>query len=117
MFRAPRTANLPHLQSLMNNIGHAPDAVARFLELSPSTICRYIKDGQAPKPVMLALYWESSWGLGHVNADAVNNARRYYSEATILRRKICLLEQQIQALEAERDGRHIAANSPVFLKR
>ena len=105
---------MPHLHSRIDNIGYAPDAVGRFLDLSPSTMRRYIKDGQAPKPVMLALYWESSWGLGHANADAVNDARRYFNEDLLLRRQVEQLKSAVSLLEHELDRRTGSANSPIF---
>ena len=50
-FRAPRFAHLPHLETILDSIGN-DRAVARKLGLSESTIRKYRKAGQAPRPVM-----------------------------------------------------------------
>lgn len=114
MFRAPRYASMPHLLSMVDNIGYSHEQLARHLGLSLRTVQAYIKAGQAPRPVMYALFWETSWGQGHVNADAANDARSYYSEALILRRKVQQLEHMLHLLETEREDHIHAANSPVF---
>jgi len=89
MFRAPRPASLPHLYSLIDNIGYGHDTIGRYLDLAPSTVRRYIiTEGQAPRPVMLGLFWESTWGTVTADAAVINQSRQLYSENLILKRRI-----------------------------
>lgn len=53
--KAPVPAKLPHLQTIIQNLGQPVDALAKFLDISPQTMRRYIREGQAPRPVMLAM--------------------------------------------------------------
>jgi len=66
---------------------------------------------------MLALFWETAWGVGASDCVAVNRIRMLYSENMILKRKVSALQNQIAILEAERESNAIAANSPMFLIR
>ena len=52
-FRAPRWAHLPHFHTILDSIGN-DRAVAKKLGLAESTIRKYRKEGQAPRPVMYA---------------------------------------------------------------
>lgn len=115
MFRAPRPAGLPHFQSIVDNIGATDEQLAKLLGMKPATIRKYRQDGQAPRTVMLALFWETTWGISAVDAEATNWARRYYTENQILKRKNDRLVKQLLTLESalsnEKTG---AANTPVF---
>ena len=73
--KAPVPAKLPHLHTILDNLGLPDKQVARFLDVSPSTVKRWRIAGQAPRPVMLALFWETDWGRSAVACDAVNWGR------------------------------------------
>jgi len=112
-FRAPRYAHMPHLLTILDSIG-SDKAVAKFLGLSPRTIAKYRREGQAPKPVMYALFWETPWGASAADCIAVNDARRAYSEARSFERQNTELRRQITLLERELAGYQRAANSSFF---
>ena len=113
-FRAPRYSGLPHLCTMLDSIGN-DRAVANKLGLTYETVRRYRKAGQAPKPVMYALFWETPWGTDLADSIAVNDARRAYSEARSLERQNIELRRRISILERELSTASRAANSSFFL--
>lgn len=113
-FRAPRWAHLPHIHTILDSIGNDL-AVARKLDLSESTIKRYRKDGQAPRSVMYALFWETPWGRATADANAINDARYAHMRAMTLDRENRLLKRQIAVLELRlSQGLQEAANREFF---
>lgn len=116
MFRAPSHAGLPGLPTILADLSHAkPAQVARHLGISPITLARYTAAGQAPRAVMLALFWETRWGRSAADAEAVNWAAMHHRESTMLRRENAALRRHIEALEALlSQGTGHAANAPFF---
>ena len=114
MFRAPSSAQLPHLLTLLDNIGRSDADLAKLLDISPSTIQKYRRKGQAPRVVMLALFWESAWGRSAANCDAVNWGRLQFQENVMLKRKLASLQRKIERLEKALAESDQAANSPFF---
>ena len=114
MFKAPAPAKLPHLHTILNDIGLPDKQVAHFLDVTPKTVDRWRKAGQAPRPVMLALFWESTWGQSAANCDAVNWGRLQFQENAMLKRQNAKLKQQMLELEKALASVDQAANSPVF---
>lgn len=115
MFRAPSHANLPHLHTLLNDIHGDIDQIARHLGISASTLRKYRAQGQAPRSVMLALFWESTWGRRTADAVAFNHATAHAALAESLKRQNKRLMEQIEKLESElaqTEGH--AANAPIF---
>jgi len=115
-FRAPRYSGLPHLCTMLDSIGN-DRAVAKKLGLTYETVRRYRKAGQAPKPVMYALFWETPWGTDLADSIAVNDARRAYSEARSLERQNAELRRQVEVLERELSSAPGAANASFFQVR
>lgn len=114
-FRAPRYNGLPHVCTMLDSIG-SDQAVADFLGLSRRSIQKYRSSGQAPKPVMYALFWETPWGASCADVGASNDAARAWSKANSLDRQNAELKRKIELLEAELSGYQTAANSAFFLK-
>ena len=112
-FRAPRWAHLPHIHTILDSIGN-DRAVAKKMGLSESTIRRYRRTGQAPKPVMYALFWETQWGRETADINVINEARQYYSRASVLEGQLKRIKGQMAALEAELQGYQVAANTSFF---
>ncbi len=116
MFRAPRPAGLPHLHHMLDDLPGTPQDAARLLDVSTSTMNRYIRSGGAPRAVMLALFWETRWGRSRADCEAANAATTNAQHASMLRDQNARLHRIITRLELEREhGRHLAANGPVFL--
>lgn len=89
--------------------------LARHLNLAPSTIERYRLAGQAPRPVMLAMFWETRWGRSAADCEAANWGAVYYQKAASLERENAALRRKIGYLEKLLlDGSPQAANVPFF---
>jgi len=120
--RLPSPTQMPSLSWLLDDIGGASaKQIARALHVSERSLYRWIKADQAPRPVMLALYWLTRWGMNAVHCEAHNAAVLHAGMATSLRRQIDRLEQdycmQIERLQAQlehlaRIGDFGAANDP-----
>lgn len=117
MFQAPSQANLPHLHTLLADIPGDVDQVARHLGLSAATLRKYRAQGQAPRAVMLALFWESSWGRRTADAVAFNHAAAHAAQAAGLKRQVKQLRRQVTRLEQELElahSGHTSANLPIY---
>ncbi len=99
---------------MLDNIGRNDADLAKFLDISPRTLGNYRSKGQAPRVVMLALFWESAWGQSAANCDAVNWGRLQFQENAMLKRQIAKLQRQILELEKAVAEVDKAANSPIF---
>lgn len=114
MFRAPQKAQFPHLLTMLDNIASTDAEIAKFLEITPQTLRKYRRKGQAPRMVMLALFWETVWGQSAANCDAVNWGRLQFQENAMLKRQNAKLKKQMLELEKTLASVDQAANSPVF---
>lgn len=114
LFKAPRSAQLPHLETMLNALGN-DELVAKFLGVTVRTIQKYRKEGQAPRPVMLALFWETPWGVSQLECEATNQARMAYTKARILERENEVLRGQLLQMEKElQSSSYGAANGPIY---
>ncbi|MEX8192309.1 hypothetical protein AB6724_05585 [Comamonas guangdongensis] len=115
MFRAPYPAHLPSLCYILDVLRYDDNQLARLLDLKPSTIKKYRREGQAPRAVHLALFWESRWGIATIDTVAHNHAAGNYARAESLRRKNDRLVKQILSMEKELAAHKTApANAPIF---
>lgn len=90
--------------------------IALFLGISAATFTRYLTSNSAPRPVLLALFWETKWGRSTADSEAHNFGVVHYNHAKTLERANTQLLRHIATLEdelARADGSG-AANSPVF---
>lgn len=115
MFRAPSHAGLPQFSTMLADLPATVPQLARHLNLAPSTIERYRLAGQAPRPVMLAMFWETRWGRSAADCEAANWGAVYYQKAASLERENAALKRQIAKLEAMlHPAWGHAANVPFF---
>lgn len=115
MFRAPRYAHLPHIHTMLDDIPATTEQIANLLGLKPATIERYRREGQAPRPVMLALFWETKWGRATADCEAVNWAASHHQQAQMLKRENARLVNQMLTMETEiSKQKNGAANGPLF---
>ena len=115
--KAPVPAKLPHLHTILDNLGLPDKQVAHFLGVSTSTVKRWRETGQAPRPVMLALYWETDWGRSAVACDAVNWGRMLHMQNMALQSQVKTLKQRIAKLEKALADVDKAANMPFYESR
>lgn len=116
MFRAPSQAGLPPLQVLLADLPATTAQVARHLGIPFDTMATYHATEQAPRAVMLALFWESRWGRSFSDVDASNHAAHQFQRAASLERENAALRRQIVALESQlSQGTGHAANAPFWV--
>lgn len=114
LFRAPTQSGLPHLHSMLNSLGNDL-AVSQLLGVSLSTIRRYRREGQAPRAIMLALFWETPWGASVLDAHSTNEARMAFTMNRMLERENKALKGQLETLERLlSEGNRGAANEHFF---
>lgn len=99
---------------MLDNITSSDAEIAKFLEITPQTLRKYRQKGQAPRLVMLALFWETIWGQSAANCEAVNWGRLQFQENQMLKRKNAKLQVQVLQLEKALAEVDQAANSPIF---
>jgi hypothetical protein len=90
-----------------------PEAIGLHLGCSGLTVRRWIAKDAAPRSAMLALFWETRWGLSALDAQAVNLVRTHVGLNMALRRANAALQRRCEMLEAL--GGFGSANSPMFV--
>ena len=112
MYHTPR--HLPKLLTMLDYIPATDKEIAKHLGLSLTTFKKYRRNEQAPRPVMLALFWLTSWGMGAIDAELVNRERFARQALEFSRLEVLALRDQVRLLEAERGRYAVAANAPAF---
>jgi ParB-like chromosome segregation protein Spo0J len=108
MFRAPSAAGLPPFSLLLSDLPATPAQVARHLGVSDATMANYRRADQAPRPVMLALFWESRWGRDAADKEAARWAAVQFARARSFEREAARLRA---VLDKAPTG---AANGPIW---
>lgn len=98
---------------MVQDIPAPPAKIAKHLGLSLRTIDRYAAAEQAPRAAMLALFWETRWGISMIETTAANDAARYFALARALERENFRLRAQLERLQQMADFG--AANAPLFV--
>jgi len=102
--RLPTPTQLPGLLAILDDIGNpTPPMLARALGVSPAAVRRWIQHDQAPRPVMLALFWVTRWGLSLADAEAINLARLRSDEAAAWRRDALAMRDELARVLAVGD--------------
>lgn len=97
--RMPSTP--PALSSLLPDIFHpTPAQLARAFHVSTATARRWITTDQAPRAVLLALWWLTGEGQATVDAEAVNAARMHATHAAVLSEELEDTRRQLARLAA-----------------
>lgn len=107
--RLPR--QLPAFPDLLADLGNPGAAVlARALGVTDRTVRRWLVDGNAPRPVLLALFWLTRWGQSEVACEAHNSAVMHAGMVGCLQREIASLRRELgRVLALSEFG---SANSP-----
>lgn len=106
-----QVTTLPPLSCLLSDEPANVQRSAKHLGLSIKTLQRYLDAGAAPRAVMLALFYESSWGYSLLHTTAYNRQMWATQVAASLERQNAVLVARIAALE--RLGDFGAANEPL----
>lgn len=110
MFRVSHTPPLSYL--LDDLLTRDQAAISKHLDVSPATLARWRKADQAPRPVMLALFYESRWGYSVLHTTATNGEDQARRHVDSLSRENAMLRARIARLEAL--GGFGSANAPVM---
>ena len=108
-------AGLPGLNFMLADIPANHRQVARHLGVTEQTLKKYIKAEDAPRAILLALFWETRWGRSAADTEAANYGAVYYRQAMGLKRENDTLRKKMLAMEKELDRLNLdSANSPFF---
>jgi hypothetical protein len=108
--RAP--VSLPVWPQILEDLGHPhPKRLARALGLGVRTVRRYTRQGHAPRPVVMALFWLTRWGRSECHEAATSDALLACGYVSALRRQVAELQSQVAHLVALQTG---AANEPLI---
>lgn len=109
--RAPRPTQTPHFSALLDSLPASRKDVARYLGVSLRTLQRWEAAAAAPRVVMLALFWESKWGIDWFDCNQINTERLLRGSIDALQRQESALRARIARLEAL--GDFGSANAPL----
>jgi hypothetical protein len=111
MFKAP--SQLPPLSLLIDDLPtRCLRQLARHLGISERTVKRYQEQDQAPRLVMLALFWETRWGQSVLDAEIFNRDQVQRGLVGALQRENAQLRATVARLVAA--GDYGAANDPLW---
>lgn len=94
----------PQLSDLLEDLGRpTPRLLARSLGVTPATVTRWIRKNDAPRSVLLALFWATRWGMSLVDANAVNDARIHAAMSSCLQAEVDRLRGELARVVAAGD--------------
>lgn len=101
----------PPLSLILDDLGHPPVRDwARAVGVSERTARRWQARDQAPRAVLLALYWVTRWGYSEIESQARHELQTAAALCEALRRDIRALQGRIAHLQAI--GHFGCANDP-----
>lgn len=111
-YLAPRT--IPALSQVLPDLGNpSPREIAAYLGVTERTVYGWKATDAPPRAALLALFWESSYGLSAINAELHNAAHVYRSLSDSLNHEAQKLRTRIAWLE--KNGRFDCANQPFMI--
>lgn len=116
MFRSPTGAGLPCVQTMLADIPATPRQIAAHLGIKESTLATYKRTNNAPRAILVALFWETRWGRSAADQEAANAAQTHLANTKMLQSHISRMAGIIWKLEFEL-SRHAGsrpANLPIF---
>lgn len=108
-YLAPR--HIPALSQVLPDLGN-PSAreIANYLGITERTVYGWKAADTAPRAVLLALFWESSYGRSALDAELFNSAALYRNLSESLNHEAQKLRTRIAWLE--KNGRFDCSNQP-----
>ena len=106
-----RSRDIPSLGQSLADLGNpSPREIASYLDVTERTVYRWVAAGVAPRPVELALFWETSYGESLIDCDLVNRSRVMHNLSETLGLEVRKLQARVAWLEAQ--GQFGSANRP-----
>lgn len=96
---------------MLDDLPQSRTEVARALGITSRTLARYASQEQAPRAVMIAIFWATRWGASEVNCNAINFGQRMAAHANALQRELEQMQKLLLRLESQRFE---SANAPFF---
>ncbi len=110
-WKMPRS--IPPLSVMLDDLRHPPPKVlARTLNVSERTVRRWIREDRAPRSVLFAVFWLTTWGRQEVHHEAEFRAHMHVGLYEALRRENAALHARIAHLENV--GDFGTANAPTY---
>lgn len=110
-YLAPRS--IPAFSQIVPALGGpSPREISRYLEVTERTVYRWQASDDAPRAALLALFWESSYGLSAIDCELHNAAQVHKNHAQSLVKELVNLRRRIAFLE--KNGRFDCSNQPFF---
>jgi hypothetical protein len=102
---------LPGFNDMLRDL-ETPDAkVARALGISVRTLARYKARDDAPRAVLIAMYWATRWGREDLNTTLQNEASMYAQYCRCLIDELASVKRELQ--RALLYGTWDSANAPL----
>lgn len=94
--------SIPSLTLMLDDIGCSSDRnvkeLAQALGVCERTVRYWRSKGNAPRPVLLSIFWLTRWGQSAVNCKAHNDARMYAGYVGSLKSEVSDLRAQLAKL-------------------
>lgn len=105
------TRDLPTLSQVLADLGNpSPREIANYFQVTERTVFRWMAAGVAPRPVELALFWESNYGWSAIETDLFNSRNYFLNLSESLKNDVQNLRVRVAWLE--KNGSFGSANEP-----
>lgn len=111
MFHAPKTIYGPALLRMFVNELGGVKPVAKYLDVTPRTVRRWLSDSAVPRTAVLALFWESKYGRAHIFTDQVNEIQQLHQHLRLAQEQYRRAKDIVTGLRQLHTG---SANEPLF---
>lgn len=111
MFHAPKTIYGPALLRMFVDELGGVKPVAKYLDVTPRTVRRWLSDSVVPRTAVLALFWESKYGRSHIFTDQVNEIQRLHQHLSLAQEQYRRAKDIVTGLRQLHAG---SANEPLF---
>lgn len=91
----------PRLSAILEDLGNPrPEKLAAAMGVTLRTVQRWHACDDAPRPVLLALFWLTRFGFETIDCEAHNARQLAIDQAVILRRENAALRREVARLLA-----------------
>lgn len=104
-------ARLPTWAQTVADLGDPhPTNLGRALGVDVRTVRRWHASQDAPRPVLLSLYWLTQWGQSQLDADQFNRAQTLQGLADAQALELALMRSQVAAYHAISHARRLPSD-------